>query len=244
MNAMKAKDVEDALQVLASKVDALVLQKYFKTGPGQYGEGDIFIGVRIPQIRSVCKKYNKLQINEVQKLLDSKVHEHRMAALIILVAQYRSADASFKELIYEQYLKNVYKNRINNWDLVDLSALYIVGEHLQNRPRDLLFSLAKSENLWQRRVALLSSFNFIKSGDSTTSIELAEYLLYDNEDLIQKAVGWMLREIGKRCDKKILLTFLDKHAHDMPRTTLRYSIEHLSTEQKQHYLKLKNLRNI
>ena len=227
---MTATELITALQERASAADAVFLQRFFKTGEGQYGAGDVFIGVRVPKTRLVAKQFKDLSPTEIQKLLDSKVHEHRLAALIILTLQYPKASAAQKQAIYELYLKNVYQGRINNWDLVDISAPQIVGEHLQNRPRDILFDLAKSDDLWRRRVAILSSFAFIKTGEPDTCLKLAEILLHDNHDLIQKAVGWMLREIGKRNGRQILTDFLDRHAHEMPRTMLRYSIEHLSPE--------------
>ena len=237
------KQFEAAIRAYVDKDDALFLQRFFKTGVGQYGEGDFFIGIRVPKIRLVCKQFQNLMLDEIQKLLDSKIHEYRLAALIIMNTQYSKGNEVYKRLLYELYLKNVYEERINNWDLVDISAHHIIGEYLQSRPRSILFNLAKNENLWQRRVSIVSSFAFIKSGDASTSLELAEVLLHDKEDLIHKAVGWMLREAGKRCSEEILLEFLDKHAFEMPRTMLRYSLEHLSVEQKQYYMKQKILRD-
>ena len=237
---MNAQDLELSLKKYADEKDALFLQRFFKTGKGQYGEGDIFIGVRMPQLRLVCKQFSDLQLREVQKLLNSKVHEHRMAALIILRLQYRLSSEQKKDSIYNLYLKNVYRGRINNWDLVDASAPYIVGDHLMNRSRTILFELAKNNDIWQRRVAVLGSFAFINEGDSTTTIELAEQLLQDRHDLIQKAVGWSLREVGKRSDRAILIHFLDQHAHEMPRTMLRYSLEHLDAKQRAYYMSLKS----
>jgi 3-methyladenine DNA glycosylase AlkD len=224
----------------ASAADAVFLQRFFKTGEGQYGAGDVFVGVRVPKIRLVVKQFRDLPATEIQKLLNSKVHEHRLAALIILTQQYPKASTTQKQAIYELYLKNVYLGRINSWDLVDISAPQIVGEYLQNRPRDILFELAKSDTLWQRRVAILSSFAFIKAGEPEICLELAELLLHDNHDLIQKAVGWMLREIGKRNSRQILLNFLNRHAQEMPRTMLRYSIEHLSPALRVKYMQQKS----
>jgi len=236
---MTARDVQQALAQHASADDAIFLQHFFKTGKGQYGEGDVFIGLRVPQTRQVCKQFTALPLPEVQKLLDSDVHEHRLAALIILTKQYAKARDPDRQAIYDLYLHNVYAGRINNWDLVDSSAEFVMGEHLMHRPRDILFTLAHSSDVWQKRVAILSSFEFIKAGDPVTTLALAEILLHDPHDLIQKAVGWMLREIGKRVDRQLLLDFLDKHAHDMPRTTLRYSLEHLPPQQKAHYMGLR-----
>lgn len=236
---MTAKDVETALKRYADAKDALFLQSFFKTGEGQYGAGDVFIGVRVPQTRLICKQYRALPLTEIQKLLNSPIHECRLAALIILTLQFPKAEPPLQQAIYEFYLKNVYRGRINNWDLVDISAEYVVGSYLMERPRDILFTLAKSPELWQRRVAILAAFQFVKRGEPGTTLELAEILLYDKADLIQKAVGWQLREVGKRCDRKILTDFLDLHAHEMPRTMLRYSLEHLPPVQKQHYMQLK-----
>jgi len=236
---MTAQDVQIALQEYASDLDAVFLQRFFKTAEGQYGFGDVFIGVRVPQTRIVCKQFQDLPLPEIQKLLDSVVHEHRLAGLIILTIQYAKVDDPNQQDIYDLYLKNVYKGRINNWDLVDLSAYKIMGVHLINRPRDILFDLAKSDKLWERRVAIVTTFAFIKRGDPSTTLDIAESLLHDSEDLIQKATGWMLREVGKRCDEELLTDFLDKHAHDMPRTALRYSIERLSPDKKRHYMRLK-----
>lgn len=228
--------VEEALKERGSADDAAFLQRFFKTGDGQYGAGDVFIGVRVPATREVCKQFSDLSLDETEKLLASPIHECRLAAVILLTKQYAKADESEKQTIYDFYLKGLYDGRINNWDIVDSSAEFIVGEHLRTRPRDILFELAKSDSIWQRRVAMVSTFQFIKNGDPSTSILIAEKLLHDKHDLIQKAVGWMLREIGKRVDRKVLLQFLDEHAHEMPRTMLRYSIEHLPPEQKAHYM--------
>jgi 3-methyladenine DNA glycosylase AlkD len=237
---MVAVEVKQALQKQASEKDAVFLQRFFKTGKGQYGEGDTFIGIRMPQLRIVCRQFQDLSLKEVQKLLDDDVHECRMAGLIILTLQYPKASEQQKYSIYGLYLKNVYRGRINNWDLVDASAEYIIGEYLLDRPKKILFELDQSDNMWQRRISILSSFAFIKKGNPALTLELAEVLLHDQQDLIQKAVGWLLREVGKRCDRNLLITFLDQYAHEMPRTMLRYSLEHLSSEQKTHYMRLKS----
>ena len=239
---MTAADVQHDLQKHASEYDATFLQGFFKTGAGQYGAGDVFIGVRVPQTRAVCKVYKDLPLAQVQELLNSDIHEHRLAALIILTLQFPKADAATQQKIYELYLKNVRDGRVNNWDLVDTSADKIVGAYLLDKPRDILYKFAKSDSLWERRVAMIASFWFIKRGEPATALEIAEILLHDTHDLIQKAVGWMLREIGKRCDEQILTNFLDQHAHDMPRTALRYSIERLSPDLKKHYMQQKTLR--
>lgn len=244
---MTANEVLEALKAIAKPDDAIFLQRFFKTGKGQYGEGDVFIGARMPALRTVCKKYINLPQPEIQKLFDSDIHECRMAAAVILAYQYPKADQVTKKAIYDLYLKNVLAGRVNNWDIVDVTAENVIGRHLyeQKLSRDILFKLARSTNIWQRRVGIMSSFYFFKSGDGDyeTTLELCDILLHDQHDLIQKVVGWMLREIGKRVDRKILLQFLDKHAATMPRTTLRYAIEHLPPAQKQFYMEQKNARN-
>lgn len=236
---MTAQDLIRDLEKYSNMKDAEFLQRFFKTGKGQYGEGDIFIGVRMPACRIVAKEYMDLSLNELQKILDTIVHEQRMAALIILTLKYPKA--TNKQEIYDFYLSNVYKGNINNWDLIDVTTPHIIGVYLFDKPRDILYDLARSQDIWQKRVSVLATFQFIKKGDASTSLELAEILLHDEHDLIQKAVGWMLREIGKRCDRELLLTFLNQHAHEMPRTMLRYSIEHLTPIQKKLYMQKKLL---
>lgn len=240
MPSLSAEDFKHELGRYAKAADAVTVQKFFKTGKGQYGEGDVFIGVRVPDTRKVCKAFKNLTLSELQKLFDSPVHEHRLGAAFILVYQYPASDAAGKQQIFDVYLKNVRSGRINNWDIVDLSAEYVIGSHLKQGSKDLLFELAESENIWCRRVALLSSFTYIKEGDSAITLKLAERLLDDRQDLIQKALGWMLREVGKRVDCQELLGFLDKHAVYMPATALSYAIEHLSEEQRRYYRQLKH----
>jgi 3-methyladenine DNA glycosylase AlkD len=228
-----AADVMTALAAVASAEDAEFLQGFFKTGPGQYGEGDVFIGVRVPQTRAVAKQFAALPLAEIDDLLDSEVHEHRLAALILLNGAFarasssRTRDDDERERLAAFYLAAVRRGRVNNWELVDTSAEFVLGEYLFDRPRFLLFELAESDILWWRRVAVLSSFAFIKHGDASTTLELAALLLTDREDLMHKAVGWMLREVGKRVDRSLLVGFLDEHAAAMPRTMLSYATEHL-----------------
>ncbi|QQS19910.1 DNA alkylation repair protein [Candidatus Saccharibacteria bacterium] len=236
---MIAADVVSSLQDYASGADAVNLQWFFKTGPGEYGEGDQFIGVRVPNIRKVCKKFRNLPLKEVQQLLESPVHEHRMAGVIILTLQYPKADD--KQAIYELYLAELGNGHINNWDLVDVSCRHIVGEHLREN-RSKLYELAKSESLWERRASIISTFAYIAKGDASTSLALAELLLGDKHDLMHKAVGWTLREVGKRCDEQLLRTFLSRHAPTMPRTTLRYAIEHLPEDERKGYLNMKQVK--
>lgn len=233
---MTAEELKTALGKHAKTEDAAFLGRFFKTGEGEYGAGDVFIGVRVPDTRKVCRDFIALPLAEVGKLLKSPVHEHRLAAVILLSDQFKKADATGQKAVFDAYLSAVYKGYVNNWDIVDSSAEFIVGEYLQDKPRGLLFELAASSDLWQRRVAVLSSFAFIKKGDASTTLKLAGLLLHDEHDLIQKAVGWMLREIGKRCDEALLLKFLDAHAAEMPRTMLRYAVERLHPAQKKNYM--------
>ncbi|MFI5780459.1 DNA alkylation repair protein [Nocardia sp. NPDC051570] len=239
--SVTAVAVQQALVAVADPADAIHLQRFFKTGPGEYGEGDVFLGVRVPATRAVAKQFAELPLSEIDVLLDSPVHEHRMAALVILNAAMamamkpRTNDAAAQERIVACYLGAVRRGRVNNWDLVDISAENILGPWLSTRPRDLLFQLAQRDSLWERRVALLSTFAFIKAGDPTTTFALCERLLDDRRDLIQKAVGWMLREVGKRIDRTLLLNFLDQHAAEMGRTALSYATEHLEGPVRQRY---------
>lgn len=232
---MKAKDFVSELQKCASDQDAAFLQRFFKTGPGEYGEGDQFIGVRVPDTRKVCGAFKDMEISEIQKLLDSPIHEHRLGGAIILANQY--AKSENQRAIYELYLKNLKNNRINNWDIVDATVEGVVGAHLYQKDRKILFELARSSNIWERRASAVATFKFIKMGDASTTLEIADILLHDEHDLIQKAVGWMLREVGNRVDLSLLTSFLDKNAKNMPRTMLRYSIEKLSVDQRIKYMK-------
>lgn len=226
------------LNSLADKNQAKILQGFFKTGPGQYGEGDIFFGIKVPVQRMVATKFKNLSLKDAEELLHSKYHEHRLTAVIILVNQFKAGDEELREKIYKLYLKNT--KWINNWDLVDLSAHYIIGAYLLDKSRDILYRLAKSKMLWERRIAIISTYAFIRAHDFKDTIRLAEILLDDKEDLMHKAVGWMLREMGKKSalGEKELILFLDKHALEMPRTCLRYAIERLDKERRLYYLNL------
>jgi 3-methyladenine DNA glycosylase AlkD len=228
-------NIKKDLRKLARTDKANTLQRFFKTGPGQYGEGDIFIGVMVPDIRRVAQKYKDLPLKQVIELLHSAIHEERLCALLILVEQYKRGDEKKQKAIFDLYLKN-YKY-INNWDLIDLTAPRIVGAYLIDKPKDILYKLAKSNNLWQKRVSILATFQFIYAGQSSETIKISKILLHDEHDLIQKAVGWMLREVGKRCDEQILLDFLNKHYKNMPRTMLRYAIERLPEPKRLAYLR-------
>ena len=225
------------LRKFASTEKAKNLARFFKTGPGQYGEGDQFIGVTVPQSRTVAKKYKNLPFEEPPTLLHSRIHEERLVALLILIEQFNSAsreDEETCEKIYRFYLDNT--TYINNWDLVDLSASRIVGPYLEDKPKAILRKLALSKSLWERRIAMISTSHYIWNGDPKWGLEIAKTLLNDKHDLIHKAVGWMLREIGKNCSEKVLTDFLDKHAATMPRTMLRYAIEKFPEEKRQKYL--------
>ncbi|MCA9332920.1 DNA alkylation repair protein [Candidatus Saccharibacteria bacterium] len=213
---------------------------FFKTGPGEYGEGDQFIGVTVPLQRKVAKSlYKQLTIDEVLQSLQSPWHEERLTALFILVLKYQKGDQIDKDRVADAYLENT--EFVNNWDLVDSSAGYILGDWLENSPYKMkvLTKLAKSNDLWERRIAMLSCSNYIGKGRSKEAFEIIEILKNDHHDLIQKAVGWMLREIGKRVNRDELTNFLDKNAATLPRTALRYSIEHLPTEQRKRYLNMR-----
>ena len=227
------KEIKNDLRKLASPGRAKALQRFFKTGPGEYGEGDIFLGVSVPDSRRVAKKYSALPLREIEELLNSKIHEERLVALLLLVQEYGQGGEKEKESIFQFYLRNT--KRVNNWDLVDLSADKIVGEHLLEKPRDLLYRLAKSPSLWERRISIISTFSFIRKGDCRDTLRIAELLLEDREDLIHKAVGWMLREVWKR-EPKAQEAFLKKHLKKMPRTALRYAIERFPEGKRRRYL--------
>jgi len=223
---------------------AKVLKGFFKAGKGEYGEGDEFIGVVVPEQRRIAKLFSgKAKTSDIQELLDSSVHEHRLTGLLILVDLYQKAqetkDEVVKKEIVDFYLSNT-KN-INNWDLVDLSAEKIVGEYLldkSEKEKEIIYLLARSSDLWERRIAILTTYNFIKNHKYSDTFSIAELLLGDKHDLIHKAVGWMLREVGKR-DQKAEIEFLEKHAHKMPRTMLRYAIERFPENKKKYFMKTK-----
>lgn len=213
---------------------AAILQRFFKTGKGEYGEGDVFYGIKVPEQRKIAKQFKDLSFTDLKSLLNSKIHEERLIAAFILVEQYKKGDDKKKKAVFDFYLKN--KKGINNWDLVDLSAPQIIGEHLLDKEKDLLYKFAHSKNLWEKRISVLSTFTFIRNHFFEDTLNISEILLNDKHDLIQKAVGWMLREIGKRN----LITeeeFLQKHYKKMPRTMLRYAIEKFPEEKRKAYLK-------
>lgn len=219
---------------------AIVLPRFFKTGKGEYGEGDRFLGVTVPNIRLVAKQYSNAPLEVASRLLDSEWHECRMCALLILVIQYKKAKKELKQEIFNLYLSRT--ERINNWDLVDLSAPNIVGEHLVPcNDRTILYQLADSPLLWERRIAMVSTLTFIRRGEFNDTFSLADKLVDSRHDLMQKAVGWMLREMGKR-DIALLRIFLNKHASTMPRTMLRYAIEKMEATERTEWMAKKSIR--
>ena len=224
------------LKSLGDVKQAKVLQRFFKTGKGQYGEGDVFLGIKVPVQREIAKKYLNLGFVELQELLNSKIHEERLVALIILTDQFKKAkkDKLQQRRVFEFYMKNTF--RVNNWDLVDLSAPTIVGGYLQVEGTEILKYLAKSENLWERRIAILATLPLIKQRKFGETLALSELLINDKHDLMHKAVGWMLREIGKK-NLEVLELFLSAHYKQMPRTMLRYAIEKFPEEKRKRYLK-------
>lgn len=209
-------------------------QRFFKTGPGQYGEGDEFLGIRVPVLRKLAKQFRNLPVAKVEALLRSLMHEERLLALLILVRKYERGDDATRSQVYELYCDNL--AHVNNWDLVDSSAHKIVGPYLRDKDRSYLHELAHSDDLWKRRVAIISTLAYIQKGEHQETLAIAETLLHDKEDLIHKAVGWMLREMGKR-DESLLLAFLKEHYREMPRTMLRYAIERLPERQRKQYLR-------
>lgn len=226
-------DFESTISKLRDPERAIISQRFFKTLPGQYGHGDIFIGLTVPQCRLIAKRYYTFSIHQVTELLHSPIHEYRLIALIILIYQFRHQPED-QQNIYDFYLQNT--TYINNWDLVDLSAPNIVGQFLLSRDRQILVQLAKSTSLWERRIAIIATMAFIAKGEYQNTFQISKILLTDRHDLIHKAVGWMLREVGKRCGQEIEEEFLRQHYHHMPRTMLRYAIERFPESLRQRYL--------
>ena len=227
-------DIKNEMRKLANKKIAEHSQRFFKTGKGQYGEGDIFLGIRAPVLRKIAKKFRRISLAEVSKLLESKFHEERLLSILMLVNLFKSGDEDDQELIYELYLDKT--KFINNWDIVDISAGNIVGEFLFEKDKAPLYRLVFSENLWERRIAIVATFYFIKNDEFDDTLKIAEILFTDKEDLIHKAVGWMLREVGKRVIE-IEEEFLEEHYLKMPRTMLRYAIERFPETRRRMYLK-------
>ncbi len=231
---MTVNAIREKLYALADSKRAEGLQRFFKTGPGDYAEGDRFIGVRVPEIRKLVKAYPDTSLNDIKRLLHSEVHEERLLALLLMVQLYQGGNTECRRTLYELYLAST--EVINNWDLVDASAMHIVGGWLYRRSHKPLYKLARSTSLWERRIAILSTFYFIKQNEFDETLKIAELLCDDAHDLIHKAVGWMLREIGKR-NQKVEEGFLQKHYTKMPRTMLRYAIERFPEPLRQAYLK-------
>jgi 3-methyladenine DNA glycosylase AlkD len=225
--------IKKDLSQLGNPERAKNLSWFFKTGKGQYGEGDIFLGITVPEQRKVAKKYADLSLDDLQELLNNKIHEYRFTALVILISKYRKTDESTKAKIFEFYLNNT--QNINNWDLVDVSAPRIVGDYLLNKERSFLYRLAKSNSLWERRISILSTFTFIDNDDFEDALNISESLLNDEHDLIHKAVGWALREIGKR-NQEVEEQFLCEYCSQMPRTMLRYAIEKFDEKRRVFFL--------
>ena len=223
------------LASLATEEKRQVLPRFFKTGRGEYGEGDKFLGVVVPSTRIVAKRYKDTSLDELSSLLLSEWHEARLCALLIMVEQWKKADEHERKTLFDFYMSHT--NRINNWDLVDLSAPTIAGGYLLDKPRDILYKLAESNCLWDNRIAIVSTFAFIKQKDSADTYRLALKMMNHKHDLMHKAIGWMLRESGKRDDARRLFTFVDEHRHVMPRTMLRYAIEKFSDSDRMYLMR-------
>ncbi|HEY1055349.1 MAG TPA: DNA alkylation repair protein [Emticicia sp.] len=229
------------LQAIATPERAKASAWFFKTGKGQYGEGDVFIGISTPELRNICKKYPSLSLEDLQVLLNDPIHKYRMAALMILVNQMKKAKGETQKSIYDFYLRNT--KQINNWDLVDASARDIVGYYLFDKDRKILYDMARTNHLWTQRIAIIASWYFINKNQYEDTFRIAEILLSHKHDLIHKAVGWMLREIWKREEvggikAKQVEKFLEKNISQMPRTALRYSIEKMTEERRKYFMTL------
>lgn len=232
-DVMNAKHLRETLRGLADPVIAEHSQRFFKTGKGEYGEGDRFLGVRVPVLRREAKRHHGISIKQLLRLLHSRYHEERLCALLIMVLKYQRGSEEEKAAIYQHYLENT--GYINNWDLVDSSAHLILGAHLEDREKGVLYRLAGSENLWERRIAIMSTLHFIKNQAYEDTLKLSLILLEDSHDLIHKAVGWMLREVGNRAPK-VERAFLNRHYRRMPRIMLRYAIEKFPEKERKAYL--------
>lgn len=236
---MSLSTLQKELRAVANKERAAVSQRFFKTGKGEYGEGDVFLGITVPNTRAIVLRNLDLNFKEIETLLLSKIHEERLAAVLILVEQYNKTP-KIRADIFEFYLDHA--KYVNNWDLVDSSADKIVGSFLFEHPKEstLLPKLAQSSNIWERRISIVATYYFIKQKQFDHTIRISKLLMKDSHDLLQKAVGWMLREMGKR-DVQALRTFLDTHAHEMPRTMLRYSLEKFDAPERKKYLEKRNV---
>lgn len=232
----RVESIREDIRKLSTPERAKASARYFKTGPGEYGEGDVFAGLTTPQLRGIVPKYLDLSLSECDQLLSSPIHEERTIALAVLVDQFKKSDEILQKEIFDFYL--LHTSRINNWDLVDMSADKIVGEWVAlHNQSGLLHRLAKSQSIWEKRIAILSTFAYIRRGQPDVTFEIADILMNEREDLLHKAVGWLLREVGKRIDRKTLTEYLHSRYKKMPRTMLRYSIEHFPEPERQDYLK-------
>lgn len=230
---MTATFILDELLSVANPEKAALLQRFFKTGPGQYAEGDVFLGLVVPLTRSIAKANKTTPLEELQKLIESPYHEARLCALLIVTERFKKAPLEEQQKLYDFYLANT--SRINNWDLVDLTCPHVVGAYLLEKDRSPLYALARSNQLWEQRIAIVSTVAFIRRREYDDTLALAEYFLNHPHDLIHKAVGWMLREVGKK-DRDTLTAFLERQAVRLPRTTLRYAIEHYPEDQRRYFL--------
>lgn len=230
---MTAAFILDELLSVANPEKAALLQRFFKTGPGQYAEGDVFLGLVVPLTRSIAKANKTTPLEELQKLIESPYHEARLCALLIVTERFKKAPLEEQQKLYDFYLANT--SRINNWDLVDLTCPHVVGAYLLEKDRSPLYALARSNQLWEQRIAIVSTVAFIRRREYDDTLALAEYFLNHPHDLIHKAVGWMLREVGKK-DRDTLTAFLERQAVRLPRTTLRYAIEHYPEDQRRYFL--------
>ncbi len=233
MTSAQVRAIKKQLRELADAQIAEHSQRFFKTAPGEYAEGDKFIGIRVPVLRRLAKQHRDLPLKDTEQLVQSAIHEERLLGLLLLVAQYQNGDATLRKQVFDAFVRNI--SHVNNWDLVDCSAHVIVGPHLRDRGRSRLHRWAKSKDLWERRIAIMSTYAYIKDDDFDETLVIAELLLDDDEDLIHKAVGWMLREIGKR-DRAVEEAFLKAHYKQMPRTMLRYAIEKFPEAKRKRYL--------
>lgn len=235
---LTARQFIQRLKAIQSDEELIKIQRYFKSGEGQYGQGDKFMGVKMGQLFALAKEFGEMPVGEIEKLLESPVHEVRAGAVSIMDKASRNKKITADRLqeFYKLYMKR--HDRINNWDLVDLGCLHMTGSYLYDKPRDVLYKLARSKNIWERRTAILTTCYFIRKGELNDTFKIAEVLVKDKEDLVHKATGWMLRFAGTK-DQKRLMAFLDRYAAIMPRTLLRYSIEHFSPKQREHYMSMK-----
>jgi 3-methyladenine DNA glycosylase AlkD len=237
--SLSAAAIRKRLCELGDPESARFLRRFFKTGPGQYGEGDRFLGVRVPAIRRIARESRGIALDQIETLLHDPWHEVRLLAVVLLGDAYKRGTTEERDVIVRVYLENT--KRINNWDLVDISAPNVVGAHLLSRPRARLDELARSGNLWERRIAMVSTAAFIRENQFDDTLRIARILMNDPHDLIHKAAGWMLREVGKR-DRATLEAFLDKHTHEMPRTMLRYAIERFSAADRKRFMDVPSSR--